>query len=240
MRVMLTRPRADSECLAEELQARGNEVLIEPLLNIIPAGTMPSLDGVAGLIVTSANSIRMFCSSSSVRDLVVYAVGDATALVAQEAGFTTVESADGDAAALGAYIDDRVNPTIGTLLHIHGRKVTGNLDNVLIERGYSIRTAIVYDAEAATELSIPARNQLSDRKIDAALFFSPRTVKTFVRLVNEAGLADRCNTMTALCLSAAVAEAGSALTWRGMEIAQSPDKAAMLRLCDSVQESRRT
>ena len=38
MRVMLTRPRADSERLAEELQTRGNQVVLEPMLQIVATG----------------------------------------------------------------------------------------------------------------------------------------------------------------------------------------------------------
>jgi uroporphyrinogen-III synthase len=79
MRVMLTRPRADSERLAKDLQARGNEVVQEPMLQIVPIGPLPALDGVDTLIATSANSIRTFAALSPRRDLRVYAVGDATA-----------------------------------------------------------------------------------------------------------------------------------------------------------------
>ena len=240
MRVMLTRPRADSERLAKELQARGNVVVIEPMLNIVPQGLIPPLDDVAALIVTSANSIRTFAAACDRRDLIVYAVGDATALVASEVGFTAVESAQGDAVALEAHITAQVKPGAGSLLHIQGRDVTGELDESLISKGYNVRSAVMYRAETANELSQEARDLLVSRNIDVILFFSPRTVKTFVRLVSEAGLADRCDTIIAICLSAAVAEAGSALIWSGVHIAATPDRAAMLQLCDAVQESGQT
>ena len=240
MRVMLTRPRADSERLAKELQARGNVVVIEPMLNIVPQGLIPPLDDVAALIVTSANSIRTFAAACDRRDLIVYAVGDATALVASEVGFTAVESAQGDAVALEAHITAQVKPGAGSLLHIQGRDVTGELDESLISKGYNVRSAVMYRAETANELFQEARDLLVSRNIDVILFFSPRTVKTFVRLVSEAGLADRCDTIIAICLSAAVAEAGSALIWSGVHSAATPDRAAMLQLCDAVQESGQT
>ncbi|MDA1323839.1 MAG: uroporphyrinogen-III synthase [Proteobacteria bacterium] len=240
MRLMLTRPRADSERLATELRARGNEVVIEPMLEIVPVGPLPPLDGVAAVVVTSSNGIRTFAAVSERRDLTIYAVGDATALTAREAGFTKVESAQGDAAALGALIAARADPAAGALLHIQGRDVTGNLDDSLIARGYSIRPAVMYEARAADKLSMEAREFIAGRQIDVILFFSPRTARTFVRLVTEAGLADRCEAMIALCLSAAVAKAGSALIWGGVHIAVAPDRVAMLQLCDAVQESGRT
>lgn len=236
MRVLLTRPRADSERLAGELRARGNDVVIEPLLRIVPTGSLPALDDVAALIVTSANGIRAFAAASDCRDLPVYTVGDATALAARDAGFTGVESAAGDSAALGALLTARVKPEAGTLLQIQGRDVRGNLDKLLISKGYSVRSAVLYEAEAADSLSTMAGDYIADQKIDLILFFSPRTARTFVRLVHEAGLAERCETMIAICLSSAVAEAASGLVWRGVHIATTPDRAAMLQLCDVLRD----
>ena len=240
MRVMLTRPRADSEFLSEALRARGNDVVIEPMLKIVPEGSLPLLDGVAALIVTSANGIRAFAAASGRRDLAVYTVGDGTALAAREAGFTAVMSAQGDSAALGTLIAARLKPDAGTLLHIQGRTVAGNLDKLLESKGYSVRPAILYKAEAVDTLSSVSRDHIADRKIDMILFFSPRTAGTFVRLVQEAGLTHRCETMIALCLSEAVAEAASALNWAGVHIAATPDGTAMMHLCDAVQESGQT
>lgn len=240
MRVMLTRPHADSERLAEVLEARGWDVVIEPMLEIVPTGSLPPLDGIKGLVVTSANGVRAFAAASARRDLPVYAVGDATALAARNAGFTTVESAAGDSAALGALIAARVKPDAATLLHVQGRDVTGNLGKLLTSKGFYVQSAVLYDARAVDELSTRTRDYLADRKIDVILFFSPRTAGTFVRVVLEAGLADSCKTIIAICLSAAVARAGSAVIWGGVHIAATPDRTAMMQLCDVVQESRRT
>lgn len=238
MRVLLTRPRADSENLAETLRSRGMKVIIEPMLDIIPLGAVPPLEGVTGLIVTSANAIRAFAAACDRRDLEVYSVGDATALAAKEAGFTIVESAQGDSVALGALIAARVRTDAGTLLHIQGRNVTGNLNASLESNRFSVRSAVLYGAEAVDELSLATRDYIKGQKIDAILFFSPRTARTFVRLVTEAGLADRCALINSICLSSAVADAGSALIWCDVHIAAAPDKAAMLNLCEAVQESR--
>jgi uroporphyrinogen-III synthase len=131
-------------------------------------------------------------------------------------------------------------PDESDLLHIHGRHVTGDLAGRLTSKAYRIRSAAVYEAVAAETLTAGTRNRIADGTIDAILFFSPRTMRTFVTLVQEAALADRCERIVAICLSSAVAEAGSALAWHSVEIAETPDRAAILALCDSVQESRQT
>jgi len=240
MRVLLTRPREDSERLAQDLRARGNEVVIEPLLRIVPVGSPPTLDDVAALVVTSANGIRAFAALCARRDLTVYSVGDATALAAREAGFTHAESAAGDAAALEALVSARARPSAGTLLHVQGRTVAGRLDEQLKKKGFTVRPVVLYEAQAADELSMTAHDLIAHRKIDAVLFFSPRTARTFVRLVRDAGLADRCDTEIAICLSTTVAQAVSGLIWQSVQVAATPDRAAMLQLCEAVQESRQT
>lgn len=240
MRVLLTRPRGDSERLAQTLRARGYEVVIEPMLHIIHMGSLPPLDDIAGLIVTSSNGLRAFAAASDRRDLTVYAVGDATAGVARNAGFGSVETATGDAAALEALIAARVPRDIGTLLHVHGRDVTGNLDQTLTSRGYAVRSAVLYKAETATALSAATRDQLAGDNIDGAVFFSPRTARTFVRLIQDAGLGGSCKSIIALCLSDAVAKAVSALHWGAVHVAATPDTAAMLQICDAMREKRQT
>ena len=101
MRVWVTRPEEDAAELAEALRAEGVEVLVEPLLRIVYTDGPPlDLTGVQALIATSANGVRAFARRNQQRDVPVLAVGAATARAARAAGFTSVESAAGDVAAL--------------------------------------------------------------------------------------------------------------------------------------------
>ena len=93
-RVLVTRPSADAIPLAGELQRRGFDVLLQPLLRIeTPDGPPLDLAGVQALLFTSANGVRAFARRSDVRTLAVYAVGDATAATAKAEGFQSVASA---------------------------------------------------------------------------------------------------------------------------------------------------
>ena len=59
MRVLLTRPREDSEGLAAQLAARGVDSFIEPLLEVrFRDGPPLELAGVAALLMTSGNGVR--------------------------------------------------------------------------------------------------------------------------------------------------------------------------------------
>ena len=137
MKILVTRPRADAEDLAKLLQARGHEVVLEPLLDIamLPGEAVPA-DGVQALLFTSANGVRALLARndgniSALRNLAVYTVGDATARSAKEAGFGDVHSASGDVKSLAALVSARVRPAVGPLLHIAGSDVAGDLAGLL-------------------------------------------------------------------------------------------------------------
>lgn len=89
--------------------------MVRPLLEIHPlTPDLPDLDGFAALAFTSRNGVATFVALTSRRDLRVFAVGDATAQAARDAGFAEVVSADGAVGDLAALIaatlgaDDRL------------------------------------------------------------------------------------------------------------------------------------
>ena len=191
------------------------------------------LAGIQAVLVTSVFGARELARATSERDLPVYAVGDATAEAARDAGFTRVESARGDASALTALVLDRLDPAKGPLLYAAGRVTSGDFPDPLTEAGFEVRRVELYAARPAAALSPETVDALREGSLDLALFFSPRTAATFVRLIRDAGLADACGRVTALAISPAVADALRPVSWRAVESAASPNQEAMLALTDA-------
>lgn len=74
----------------------GWEPVVRPLLAIRSLSPdLPDLDGFDALAFTSRNGVSAFAALTPRRDLRVFAVGEATAQAAREAGFSDVQSADG-------------------------------------------------------------------------------------------------------------------------------------------------
>ncbi len=96
MRIWITRAEPGAQLTAERLRALGHEPGVPPLMEGQPVGEPPDLAGVGALAFTSRNGVRAFAALSSERSLPVFAVGDATASAAREAGFQDVSSAGGD------------------------------------------------------------------------------------------------------------------------------------------------
>ncbi len=227
--VLVTRPVADAGPLAAVLAAHGIAARLEPLLLIefLP-GPPLVLAGVQAILATSANGVRALSLRTECRSLPLFAVGDATAREAREQGLITVESASGDVEALAALVKARLDPTQGTLLHVAGTALAGDLAANLVSAGFACRREVLYRARTAEGLSEETAAALREGLVDGVLLYSPRTAATFVHLVKAAGLAAQCVRLHAFCLSAAVAAAVNQIAWKAVVTAAMPIEAALV------------
>ncbi len=229
MRILITRPREDAEPLAAALRAHGVNSMIAPLIEIRNLDGPPlDLGGVQALLATSANGVRAFAAREPARDLPVYSVGDATARTARAEGFQAVESASGDVVALATLVRDRLDPHAGALTHVAGTKLAGDLSGMLRAAGFLYRREVLYEARTVDRLPSAAAEALRDRSFQGVVIYSPRTAATFVDLIRKAGLDGDCGFLSAFCLSRAVAERASGITWKRIIIAAHPDQSAMV------------
>ena len=234
LRLIITRPREDAEPLAAELAALGVESLIAPLLSIEVSETeTPDITGVQALLLTSANGVRVFARFSTERKLAIYAVGDASARAAREAGFENIESAAGDVETLAALVREKLDFRDGALLHVAGSRVAGDLAGILGRSGFDYRRVQLYHAIKAPDLPPQCLSAIKDTQVDGVVLYSPRTAQAFVDLLTKAGLDDCTGQLSAFCLSDAVAAKIAARDWARVVVAETPDQAALIK---SVQE----
>jgi uroporphyrinogen-III synthase len=240
MKVLVTRAEGNAEKLATRLAERGHESIIETLMTIrfqpeAARSIAPFLDGVQAVLFTSANGARAFADATPLRDFRAFAVGDATAAAAREAGFADVTSAGGAVEDLAKLVIGRIKPKDGAVFHAAARVTAGDLQGLLEAAGFSVRRAALYEAVESKRLSDATRQAIVRHEIHAALFFSPRNAATFVRLA--AGLEEGCQHMVAVALSSAVAEKLAPLPWRRVAVAAAPNESALLAALDSSMAS---
>lgn len=235
MRVLVTRAVEDAQVLAEELAAKGVASVIAPMLSCDFLDPEPDpAFRPAAFIITSRNGAEALARYSPDRSLPVYAVGDATAERLRQRGFANVESAAGHAADLAALIGRRTESDAGPLVFLSADEVAGDIEGALRDSGYDVRRIVAYRSVPATGLPREAGTALHERKLDGAVFFSPRTGRTFVSLVERANLAASCDGMTAFCLSEAVADSIAPLPWSSVRVAERPTKADLLGLITAL------
>jgi len=229
--VLITRPPETAVRTAGDVARRGLTPVIDPMLEIrVRPGPSLDLTDVQAFVVTSANGVRALMSRTQARDCPVYAVGRATADAARAAGFAPVFDAAGDAGDLARLLRDRADPAGGRLLHVSGADMARDLGAMLAADGFRLERIVGYEAVPAKRLRPETETALRTGGIGYALFFSPRTARTFVSLAKEVGLSAKCGAVVALCLSSAVAAGLRELPWRRTRIAARPTAGDLLDL----------
>ncbi len=238
MKILVTRPEPDASRLAQRLKAAGHDPLIEPLMSVEYLEASAELPGALkdaqAIAFTSANGVRALARCYTGRHLPVFAVGDATAAAARQAGFSTVHGAAGDVDHLAADIAARLDPGAGSIVHIAGSVVAGDLQGTLAAHGFQVDRHVLYAMTASASLSPEVIAQITRASLEAALVYSPRSGRILVDLVNKAGLQEACQAITCYCLSANVAAAVADLPFANCLVAATPDEAALMALLEAA------
>ena len=215
-RVWITRAQPGAARSAARLAALGFEPVVAPLLTIRPLpdalSAAPDFATVAAVAFTSPNGVEAFAAlTPGLRDRPVFAVGDATAEAARDAGFTDARSAAGDIHALTALI--KASPIHGLILAPGAREPAGDLAALLPD--HKIQRLPVYAAE---ETGAAAAD------FDAVLLHSPRAARALAAVLTPDAAARRL----AVCISAAAAAPLAALSFTEIRTADAPDETSML------------
>src|SRR5262249_44633080 len=142
---------------------------------------------------------------SSIKELVVYCVGEGTAELTREAGFARVVTGSGRARDLVALLARDVEAGGPPVAHIAGEHLPFGLSTPLPAQGIPVRRITAYEAHAITSLSAEVARAIAGRTIDAVLLMSPRASTLFAELLQAAGLARGAESLTFICLSDTVA-----------------------------------
>ena len=222
----MTRPEPGCTATVGCLAQAGFRPVAAPFLSVRPCRIpLPAASGLQAVIAASGNAIGL---PHSYHALPLLAVGNATARRARKAGFSTVHSADGDAAALRHLVSRLLNPARGPVLLAVGRGQGVRLAANLQQDGFAVHRRAVYAATAVRRFPPAATSALRDG-LDAALFFSAETARAFARLLPRSlhGLLDRTD---AVAIGRRAADQVQHLPWRALRVALHPTQDEVLAL----------
>jgi len=220
--LLVLRPEPGAAATFARALAAGLQPVATPIFTTGPvAWEAPDAAAHDALMLTSANAVRHAGPALDLyRALPVYAVGEATAIAAIDAGFADVRVGTGDAAALAALM---ARDGISRPLHLAGREFRDLPDAVM-----PITRRIVYAAEPVAVLPPAARAAIERGGV--ALIHSPRAGEVFAYLLSDAGIEPVNVAIAAISQAAAVGR------WGEVAIAATPDDSALLaaaaRLCE--------
>lgn len=232
VKLLVTRPQPDADRTASALRALGIEPVIAPMLEPMQRdGALPDAKTVSAIAFTSLNAVRFFAALDPdpvFFDLTVYAVGEATADAAREAGFKTAFAAEGTLIDLTALIA-RTHKA-GTIFYPHARDLSGDLAANLAPHGIEIIASEIYAMEQATSLSADVATALQRGEIAGALFYSQRTAEAFATLLSGPEFMVTRTMLHCLCMSSKCAEPLLSRHFVRIGLADAPSHDAMMTL----------
>jgi uroporphyrinogen-III synthase len=234
VRILLTRPQADSERTAVALRARGHDVVIAPLLDL---ELLPDADLGAGpwtaLLVTSSNAVRAIANHrrrGELHDVKVFTVGDRTADAMRDCGFEHVTSAAGNVNDLAELVIARLQPP-ARMLYLAGEERSGDLAGLLRAKNFVVDTVLVYRAVMVADLPRAATEALA-AGLGGVFHFSRRSAEAYLEAARHSGLLrDALAKPIHYCLSGRIAEPLREAGAANIRIAARPEEAALIELC---------
>lgn len=210
MKILVLRPQPGADETAARARALGLDVVVTPLFAVRAlAWTAPDPAGFDAVMLTSASAARQASEGlAPFKSLPCYAVGEATAAAALEAGFTDIRVGpdDGKSLLLMMGADD-----VKHAFHACGQ------DHLAFDHpDIAITRVPVYAAEVVASLPVPAEDML-------ALLHSPRAATLF------AGLAGDKSRIRIAAISARTARAAGQ-GWQSVSVSPQPRDQALLEL----------
>ena len=234
-RVLVTRPEPGASRTARRLAEAGFEPVVLPLTEIRPltVGPLAQSTTVDAVAVTSANAIR-----HTPRQLIetlagkpLFAVGNRTAGLAREAGFSQVFEGEGGAVGLAGQMTAQLGPD-AQVLYICGRIRRPEFEAALAGGGLAVDALETYDT---VEIDQPADFVVSacrNEPIDEALVFSAGTAEAVSSIVRLAGAAHLFANTCYFCISERVAAALTGIDRGHIYVAEVPDEDALMTLLE--------
>lgn len=246
MSILVTRPHPDNEATADNLRARGHRVLLAPVLKLEPVAFHDESEApYSAAIVTSANAIRAVAPQLrdlGLLELPLFAVGEHTAAVARDTGFTDVIAAGGDAASLRDKVvqsaRDKLLKKKSTLLYLAGADLSRDLGGELGAEGFSVVTQTTYRMAPVKIFPREVCEGFAAHGVEAVLHYSRRSARAFLDAARDEGVEISALAVPQCCLSENVAAVLRDAGASQVLVAATPDENALFETLERALRTR--
>jgi uroporphyrinogen-III synthase len=167
------------------------------------------------------------------RKLRLFAVGEATAEMARQIGFTNILVADGDGASLRDLVIAKLKKG-NTLCYLAGEVLSRDLAGELEARGYTVVTHAAYRMVQVPELAPDAVAAFNADRIEAVLHFSRRSARAFFDAARGSGIEISALALPHCCISDAVAAVARDAGAGRIAVARAPDEKSTLDTLERI------
>ena len=145
MHILLTRPLEDCSEMILKFKSLGHQVSHLPLLTIEKINYQQiNFSDYGGIIFTSANAVKFLDLNKLDKNIMCFCVGNITEKKARSVGFQNTIAAEGNVLNLRELIVRNYVFKNKPLLYISGEITSADLDQQLINEGYSVKRIVNY------------------------------------------------------------------------------------------------
>ena len=226
--ILITRPSTEAKATGAKLEMMGHRVMYAPMLNI-GAISFEIPDETRSLILTSKNGARFGLANIGEKSRAIYAVGEQTAAVARDMGFTNITVGPGTARKLVPILLECGETYKRDYAHLCGNEIAYNISDVLKDEGIDAVNTVTYQTTPNRSFSPAVAEAMDGGEIDTVLFYSPRTATIFEEAISESGRHDWLPKLDALCFSPRVSDQLMG-PWHSVKRAMLPTEKALFGL----------
>ena len=184
MHILLTRPLEDCSEMILKFKSLGHQVSHLPLLNIEKMNYMKiNFSDYGGIIFTSANAVKFLDLNRLDKKIICFCVGDITEKKARSVGFQNTIAAEGNVLNLKELILQNYVSKNKPLLYVSGEMISVDLDQQLINEGYSVKRIINYKVVHNEKFDENFIKQLKVNMPDIVYIYSQNSASSFLNFI---------------------------------------------------------
>jgi len=184
MHILLTRPFEDCSEMILKFQSLGNKVSHLPLLRIDKVNyDETDFLSLKGIIFTSSNAVKFLDVKKIDKNLLCFCVGSATEKKARSAGFQNVIAAEGNVENLKELVLQNIDQKDEKLVYVSGETISVDLDQQLINEGYSIKRIVNYRVNHNMNFNVDFVKKLKQNMPDTVYVYSQNSGSSFLNFI---------------------------------------------------------
>ena len=215
MHVLLTRQLEDCSELIVRFKELGHMVSHLPLLNIekVPYDHKP-IKNCKSIIFTSANAIKYLNTNEINKNIKCFCVGLATEKKARSVGFQNIITAEGNVRNLKELILQNYDSSNGSIVYVSGEIISSDLDNQLINEGYSVKRLINYKTNHNKIFDIKFIEKLKSNIPHIIYIYSYNSALSFLNFIKNESLESLWMDTNLMCMSEKTSSILNEIKWK--------------------------
>ncbi|MDA7686167.1 uroporphyrinogen-III synthase [Candidatus Pelagibacter sp.] len=215
MHILLTRSLEDCSEMIVKFKSLGHQVSHLPLSSIEEVvHDKINFADFNGIIFTSANAVKFLNHDEINKTIKCFCVGEITEKKARSFGFQNTIAAEGNVSNLKELILQNYEASSGKLLYVSGETISVDLDQQLINEGYSIERIVNYRVNHNMNFNEKFVKKLKQNMPDMVYVYSQNSGSSFLHFIKIHQLESQWMDTNLMCIGEKTSSILNEIKWK--------------------------